>query len=42
MIEEFMAKYREYNYDQVNEERFFNNMAYFIKCSSGNASLQVN
>ncbi len=40
LIEEFISKYRDYNYAKIDEERLFNNMSFFIKSSSGGACLK--
>jgi len=39
-VKEFMTKYVPYTYEQVDEERYFNNLSSFIKISSGALSLK--
>jgi hypothetical protein len=39
LIDEFMSKYRIYDYSKIDEELLFDNLSYFVKCSSGNVSL---
>lgn len=40
LVDEFMIKYMSYAYDRVDEERVFNNLSYFVKCSAGGLSLK--
>ena len=40
MIDEFLTKYRPYQYQKIDEERFFNNLGQFVKYGAGNISMK--
>lgn len=37
--ESFVCKYNQYEFDRINQERYFNNLAMFVKITSGAYSL---
>lgn len=41
VMEEFMNKYVPYDYAEINEEKYFTNLALFVKISSGVHSLKT-
>jgi hypothetical protein len=40
LVREFLSHYVPYRYEQVDEEKYFNNLAQFVKISSGSVSLK--
>lgn len=40
VVQDFIDKYVPYDYTLINEERYFANLSYFVKISSGSMALR--
>jgi hypothetical protein len=40
LVKEFLGHYAPYRYENVDEERYFNNLSQFVKTTSGAISLK--